>query len=189
MALGALEELAVDTDVIACGVGFAAEFGDYPAVDLHASRSDELFGVATAGDSRLCEDLLEAFKVDRSFVRLFFIFGECGDIESGPGEIIGSLLEGVTCGGCGFGFGRYHGIRFRPGIERIVEFGSIGFGLIRLLLVVVNHGEISLPASIPVRRGHVQKAGLFGRLGLWVGFGCWLRGRRGDSSLWRRIAV
>ena len=37
LALGAVEELAVDADVVAVSVGFAAEFGDDFAVDLNAA--------------------------------------------------------------------------------------------------------------------------------------------------------
>jgi hypothetical protein len=60
LALGAVNELAVNADVIAMCVGFAAEFGDDLAIDLNAALSDEFFGVTSAGDAGLSEDLLEA---------------------------------------------------------------------------------------------------------------------------------
>jgi hypothetical protein len=76
MALGALEELAVDPDVIASGVSFAAEFGDDFAVDLDAPRGDEFFGVAAAGDPGLGEDLLQAFQAGRRWCCLLVFVGD-----------------------------------------------------------------------------------------------------------------
>jgi hypothetical protein len=45
-ALGAVEELAVDANVVARGVSFGAELGDGLAVDLDAAGGDEFLGFA-----------------------------------------------------------------------------------------------------------------------------------------------
>jgi len=87
MALGAVEKLAIDADVIARGVGFGAEDRDNLAIDLDAALGDELFGVAAAGDAGLGEDLLEAIEVGRRH-RL--------GCEFGLG--VGGVFD------CGFGF-------------------------------------------------------------------------------------
>ncbi len=60
LLLGALEELAVDADVVAGGVVAGAEGVDDLPVDLDAAGEDDLLGFAAAGDAGLGEDLLEA---------------------------------------------------------------------------------------------------------------------------------
>jgi len=101
-----VDELAVDPDVIAMGVSFAAEFGDDLAVDLHAALGDEFFGVATAGDPGLGKNLLEPLEFRRwlrgRFLVLFRIFG---GIRFRLWEFVRGLLESVACGSCGFRFG------------------------------------------------------------------------------------
>ena len=71
LRLGAVEELAVDADVVAGGVVARAEGGDGGAVDLDAAFEDDLFGFAAGGDAGLGEDLLEAvaFGFVRSWLR------------------------------------------------------------------------------------------------------------------------
>ena len=66
--LGAMEELAVDANVVAGGVGFGAEFGDGLAVDLDAAAGDQLFGLAARGDAGGGNDFLQA-------LRRCFVFG------------------------------------------------------------------------------------------------------------------
>ena len=61
-ALGAMEELAVDANVVAGGVRFGAEFGDGLAVDLDASGDDELFGLAARGDAGGGDDFLQTLR-------------------------------------------------------------------------------------------------------------------------------
>jgi hypothetical protein len=57
-AFGALKQLSINTDVIACGIGLATEFSDRLAVHLHTALGNELFSVAAAGNAGLGEDLL-----------------------------------------------------------------------------------------------------------------------------------
>ena len=52
------EKLAVDFDVVAVQVGFAAEFRDGFAVDRNSTFCDHLLGFATAGYTGAREDLL-----------------------------------------------------------------------------------------------------------------------------------
>jgi len=111
LTLGAVEELAVDADVVAMGVGFAAEFGDDFAVYLNASLGDEFFSVAAAGDSGLCKYLLKAFEFRRRLSGRFLFFVGCfGRIQFRLGETIGGLLEGVACCCCGLGLCGYRGV-------------------------------------------------------------------------------
>jgi len=58
-----VEELAVDADVVAAGVGLGAQFRDGFAVYLDAALLDHLFGFAAAGDAGLGENLLEALEL------------------------------------------------------------------------------------------------------------------------------
>jgi hypothetical protein len=67
--LGAVEELAVDADVVVGGVGFGAELGDGLAVDLDASGGDEFFGFAARGEAGGGDDFLQALR------RRCFVFG------------------------------------------------------------------------------------------------------------------
>ena len=62
VALGALEQLAVDADVVAGGVGLGAQHGDHLAVDLDAALLDHGLGAAAAGDAGGGEDFLQAFE-------------------------------------------------------------------------------------------------------------------------------
>jgi hypothetical protein len=64
MTLRPLQKLAIDPDVIAACVGFAAKFCDHGAVHLDTAGGDQLFSVAPARDSRFGEDLLQALQVD-----------------------------------------------------------------------------------------------------------------------------
>ena len=61
--LGALQQLAVDADVVAAGVGLGAQLGDDLAVDLHAALLDHLLGVAAAGNSGCGQDLLQPLEL------------------------------------------------------------------------------------------------------------------------------
>ena len=59
MPFGALQQLAVHANVIAPGIGLAAQLRHYLAIHHHASGDNHLFGVAPAGDARLRENLLQ----------------------------------------------------------------------------------------------------------------------------------
>jgi hypothetical protein len=50
-ALVVFDEFAGGFDAVCVGVGFAAEFGDYLAVDSDLSADDELFGMPAGGDA------------------------------------------------------------------------------------------------------------------------------------------
>src|SRR5262249_6590551 len=61
VTLGTVEEFAVDADVIAFGIGFAAEFADDLSVNRDEAAGDELFSFAPRGDSSGGDDFLQAF--------------------------------------------------------------------------------------------------------------------------------
>ena len=63
MALGALQQLAVDADVVAAGVGFGAQHGDDFAVDLDAALLDHRLGAAAAGNAGGGENLLQPLEL------------------------------------------------------------------------------------------------------------------------------
>jgi hypothetical protein len=56
--LGALEELAVDANVVAASIGLGAQFGNDLAVDLDAALLDHRLGTASAGDTGGGKNLL-----------------------------------------------------------------------------------------------------------------------------------
>ena len=58
-----LQQLAVDADVVAGGIGLGAEFRDDLAIHLHAAFGNQVLGMTAAGDSGLRQDLLQAFKL------------------------------------------------------------------------------------------------------------------------------
>lgn len=62
MALRALEEFAIDADVVAGGIGFRTQFCNDCAVHLNAALRDEFFRVAAAGDAGLRKNLLKALQ-------------------------------------------------------------------------------------------------------------------------------
>src|ERR1700739_2081070 len=62
-ALGALQQLAVNADVGAGGIGLGAEFGDDLAVHLDAALGDQIFGVAATGHPGLGQDLLQTLEL------------------------------------------------------------------------------------------------------------------------------
>jgi hypothetical protein len=66
-ALGALQQFAVDANMIAGGISLGAEFRDDFAVHLHASLGDQIFGVPAARNSGLGENLLQALEFARDF--------------------------------------------------------------------------------------------------------------------------
>jgi hypothetical protein len=81
-ALGALQELAVDADVVAAGVSFGAQLSNDLAVDLDSALLDKLLGFAAAGYAGLGEDFLQAVELGggtglefRLVFRLVFGFG------------------------------------------------------------------------------------------------------------------
>ncbi len=147
-----MQQLAIDTDMIACGIGLGAEFGNDFAVHLHATLGDQILGVSTAGDAGLRENLLQPFELAREF---WFCSGEdllldfrsaysTGVKVFGHGfrlEIV-SLLKSVA--------GR--GVRGLFGC--CIIFGAVKFRLVVVGAHIVAHGEISvLPAAFPVRLG------------------------------------
>jgi hypothetical protein len=75
-ALGALQQLAIDADVIASSVCLGTQRGDDLAVDLDASSGDHLFRMTATGDAGLGEDLLQALELGRGgFTRRERAFG------------------------------------------------------------------------------------------------------------------
>jgi hypothetical protein len=60
MTFCAVEQFAVNFDVVGCQVSLAAECGDHLPVHGDASLGDQLFGVATRRDSRRGNDLLQS---------------------------------------------------------------------------------------------------------------------------------
>jgi len=74
MALGALEEFAVDADVIHCRIRFASQFGDDQPVYGHESARDDLLCFAARGNSGSGDNFLQAFsghrRVGRTETRL-----------------------------------------------------------------------------------------------------------------------
>jgi hypothetical protein len=65
MRRGGLDADAVDTDVVASGVGFDAHLANGRAVDRDASFGNQLLGGAAGGDTGLGEDFLESFHAIR----------------------------------------------------------------------------------------------------------------------------
>jgi hypothetical protein len=74
MALGALEEFAVDADVIHCRISLASQFRDDQAVYGHKSARDDLLCFAARGNSGSGDNFLQAFsghrRVGRTEIRL-----------------------------------------------------------------------------------------------------------------------
>jgi hypothetical protein len=62
-ALGALQQFAIDADVVTGGVGFGTEFGNDFAVHLYAARRDQIFSGTAAGNSSLGQDFLQTLKL------------------------------------------------------------------------------------------------------------------------------
>ena len=60
LLLGAVEQLAVDADVVFFGIVACAEVGDGGAVDLDPAFEDDFLGFAAGGYAGLGENLLKA---------------------------------------------------------------------------------------------------------------------------------
>jgi hypothetical protein len=71
-ALGSVEQLAVDADVVLCRVGLGSQLGDDLAVYLHAALGNHGLGAAAAGDAGLGEDLLQTLQFARGAGRGLF---------------------------------------------------------------------------------------------------------------------
>jgi hypothetical protein len=119
MAFGALQELAVNPDVIAGGVGLCAELGDNLSVDLHAALRDEFFGVAAAGDAGLGKYLLKAFEFPCGLRLAVLFFKRLDRKGTASWNTVGGLLEGVTgrscCGRIGLESVIFRGFGFETG--------------------------------------------------------------------------
>src|SRR5206468_4161912 len=61
--LGAVQQLSIHADVVASGIGLAAQFGDSLAVHLHAAFGDQFLGMAAAGHARLGKNLLQTLRI------------------------------------------------------------------------------------------------------------------------------
>ena len=59
---GTMQQLAVDADVVAIGIGLGTKFRDNFSVDRDASANDQLLGFSPGSDSSGCDDFLEAFR-------------------------------------------------------------------------------------------------------------------------------
>ena len=57
-----LQELGPHADVVAGGIGLAAQFGDHFAVHRNRARQDQFFGVAARGQTRAGDNFLQAFE-------------------------------------------------------------------------------------------------------------------------------
>jgi len=76
LALGSLQQLSIDADVVAGSVCFGAERRDDLAVDLDPAAGDHLFGVAAARDTGLGKNLLQALELrSRHLAHRGFPFG------------------------------------------------------------------------------------------------------------------
>jgi hypothetical protein len=64
-ALGAVQQFAVDADMVAASIGFGAKLGHCLAIHLDAALLDHLLGFSAAGYAGLGEDLLEPFQLGR----------------------------------------------------------------------------------------------------------------------------
>src|SRR5215831_6881324 len=62
VAFFALQQLAVNLNMVAFDVGFAAELGDGLAVHAHAALRDQLFGLAPRRNPRGRDDLLQSLR-------------------------------------------------------------------------------------------------------------------------------
>jgi len=138
MPLRPLQKFPIYPDVIAPRIRFASQFCDHRAIHLNAAGRDQLFRVAAARDSRFGENLLQALQVNGRLGRtLVAILVNFRNLE--PGTLVGSLLEGIARGGCGFSLSLHRLVGFDRSIQRLVELWSIGLRLIRNVLVVVGH--------------------------------------------------
>ena len=69
-ALGALQQLAIDANMVAGGVGLGAKRGDDLTVNLNATAGDHLFCMTAARDAGLGKDFLQPFEFgSRGFTR------------------------------------------------------------------------------------------------------------------------
>jgi hypothetical protein len=161
-ALRALQELAVDANVIANRVGLGAEFGHDFAVDLYTSFGDQFFGVAAAGDAGLGEDFLEAVQLCGRFWSGFSLFGFVfafgyffRAVFGQFGSIVAGSVDGSFC---------FNGIFFR--VFRAVCFLWIG-------AMVIAHGKLGSACSVSERvrqaRYFLDEAGLARRFCLMNG--------------------
>jgi len=114
--LGTLQKLAVDADMVTCGVGLGAQLGDNFAVDLDAALLDELLSLAAAGDTGLGEDLLQPVELGwRPRFR--------GEFGLGIVFRFGTAL-GFGAGGLGLDFESVFSFQFGLGFV----FGGFNFG-------------------------------------------------------------
>ena len=91
-ALGSLQQLSIDPNVIPAWVCLGSECRDYRAIHLNAPLRDQLFGMAPAGDSGLREDLLKALQLCRRLRRFGF------NLFVGPYGLCLDLLRSLDCG-------------------------------------------------------------------------------------------
>jgi len=125
LRLGAVEQLAVDADVVFGGVGAGAEFGDDLAVDDDAAFEDDLFGLAAAGDAGLGEDLLQAVAA-RGFAGFLY-----GGLAHGVGFLTAEGL--VAVGGAVFSVCAWWAPPPPPGVSMSYSFDLKDLGLDRSL--------------------------------------------------------
>src|SRR5579864_1222086 len=76
LALGPVQQLAIYANVVALGIGLAAEFGDDLSVDRHHAGADQLFSFATGRNSRSSNDFLQTFSrhVWKDYQRVYATF-------------------------------------------------------------------------------------------------------------------
>jgi hypothetical protein len=128
MTLGALQQLAVDADVITRWICFGAQLHHHFAVDLDTAAEDQLFGFAARRDTGLGQNLLQAFQLGfRTFGRgreilLGFLFRNIGRVAQNFGDF--------------FCAGRIY--------DQIAAFVGLGYGLCLLRLGLRLDGRFLL---------------------------------------------
>ena len=122
-ALGALEQLAIDANMVAAAVGLGAQLCDDFAVDLHPALLNEFLGLAAAGDTGLGQDFLQAFELNggaRLRIELGYIFVFVR---------LGAVLEFGADFGCNLRFNRGFGLAIGFIANGIFDFGLRNRGL------------------------------------------------------------
>ena len=181
-ALGALEQLAVDANVVAGGIGLGAQHGDDFSVHLHAALLDHLLGFAAAGHAGLGQNFLQAFELGGRAgfdFRLGVFFDSAGSV-SVAASIAGSdrnrcFAVGLVSDGI-YDFGFWAWLRLRVRADSRAAGQSDFF-------VFFSHGECFSVSACSVGRGAAGLPLVAGFVtGRHPGGHGGLRGFRGSAS-------